>query len=450
MRQMQWWTVVALAGLGLAQPAVAPAAGPRVEVSPAVALYGTPFSVKVTGLEPGSRVTVASAASDARNVRFAASAVFAADAAGVVDLATNAPVSGDYRGADIFGLIWSMQPQNARSPRASFRDDEVVGWTIDYTASDSTGASATARLRCVYQMPERPLVRVPLEQDGLYGYLYRPADAARHPALLVLGGSNGGLYEWLAQAFASNGFAVLTLAYFDYRDLPAELVEIPVERFERATAWLKAQPGVRPDRLGIVGGSRGGELALYLASRSRDYRAVVAWTPGEHLWEGMSQEYFRPDYVPRSSWTLGGKPLPYLPWLATPEEKAQEMKGELESVVPLIRRALAQTDPALVEAARIRVEDIHAPILLIGGTDDRTWPTNEFCADIVTRCRAAGNRDELKHVVLEGGGHPSFLPWLITANRGGGMDGGTPQANVQGGYRSWAETVAFLHRHLDR
>ncbi len=445
------WAALGLAALGAAGSKAQAAPGPQVVVSPPVALYGAPFSVKVTGLRPHQPITVRAASTDAKNVHWESSARFEADPTGVVDLATSAPTGGDYRGADVFGLIWSMKPQVTKSPGRYYADDEVNGWTIDFSASDSAGPAVTSRLRCVYQMPGQPLVRVPLEQEGLYGFLYRPAGTGPFPAVLILGGSNGGLYEWLAQAFASNGFAALTLAYFRYRDLPAELVDIPIERFERAIRWLKAQPAVRPDRVAIVGGSRGGELALYLASRSRDCRAVVGWTPGEHLWEGMTKRFFDPDYVPVASWTLGGKPLPFLPWMSTAEEKEREKKGELGSVVPIIRRALAQSDPALIERARIRVEDIRVPLLLISGTDDRTWPSVEFCDDIEARLRAAGSKHEVRHVVFEGGGHPSFLPWLITANQGeGSIDGGTPQANVQGGYRSWAETIAFLHRHLDR
>ena len=442
MSQRRWsWEAVArvtlgLAAMGVAWPVVAATSGVQVVATPSVALYGTPFSVRVTGLRPGEPVTVKAVSTDARNVRWESSAVFEADATGVVDLAKQAPTTGGYSGADIFGLIWSMKPLNAKSPGRAYADDEVSGWTIDYTATDSAGSSASTRFRCVYQMPGEPLVRVPLEQDGLYGYLYHPARVGRFPGVIILGGSNGGLYEWLAQAFASNGFAALTLAYFDYRDLPRELVEIPIEQFDRATEWLKAQPSVRPDRIGIAGGSRGGELALYLASRSNDFRAVVGWTPGEHLWEGMTKDYFKPDYVATSSWTLDGRPLPYLPWAVTPEEKERERKGEMSSVVPLIRRALEQTDPARIEQARIRVEDIQAPILLVSGTDDQTWPSGEFCDDIEARLKALGFHHEVTHLVLEKGGHPSFLPWLITANGGGGIDGGTPQGNVQGGYRS--------------
>ncbi len=422
----------------------------RIAVTPAVALYGTPFSLKVTGLRPGELATIKAVSTDARNITWESSAVFQADAAGAIDVGRQAPTSGDYATADIFGLAWSMKPINAKSGRRiSYADDEVNGWTIDFSVIDSAGATASARFRCVYQVPGQPLVRVPLEQDGLYGFLYQPAKGGPFPAVLILGGSNGGLYEWLARAFASNGFAALTLAYFKYRDLPAELVDIPIEYFDRATAWLKSQPGVRADRLGVAGGSRGGELALFLASRSSDYRAVVAWSPAAHLWEGMTQRFFDPDYVSVAAWTVGGKPLPFLPYVATLAEKEQEKKGTLDSLLPMFRRSLA--DPAGIARAAIPVERIDAPILLVSGTDDRTLPATEFGTGMIARLKDARFRHEVTHVINQDGGHPSFLPWLITANRGSGsIDGGTPQANVRGGYRSWAETIAFLHRHLDR
>ena len=440
------WGLFVLLGGGLGLSA----AELKIIVDPPVAVYGTPFSLKITGLRPGEQAAIKAVSTDARKVQWESTATFEADASGVVDVARQAPISGSYGESDIFGLLWSMKPVNPPSQqKIGYRDDEINGWTVDFSVTAAEKASA--RFRCVYQMPGRGLVRVPLEKDGLCGFLYCPAEGGPFPGVIILGGSIGGLYEWLAQAFASNGFAALTLAYFKYPnpDLPAELVEIPIEYFQSAAAWMKTQPKVRSGRLALAGGSKGGELALLLASRSDDFRAVVAWTPAAHVWEGLSQKFFAPDYRPISSWSLNGKPLPFMPFKASPEDKAKEMKGELSSFVALHRAALAQADPADVEKAAIPVEKIRAPILLVSGTDDQTWPAGEFCAAIMARLKKAGFAYEIKHVVNEKGGHQSFLPYLITANRGG-ISGGEPRADARGGYRSWAETMAFLHRHLDR
>jgi dienelactone hydrolase len=325
---------------------------------------------------------------------------------------------------------------------------------VDLTATNSVGTTATTRFRCVFQRPGEALVRIPLEQDGLRGFLYYPADGGPFPGLIILGGSEGRLFEGWAQAFAGNGFAALSLAWFAYPGLPEELVEIPLEYFDRAAAWMKAQPKVKAGGIGLIGGSKGGEAALLAASRNSDFRAVVAMTPAAHMWEGHTLRFFTPDYKPVSSWSLGGRPLPYIPFKATPEEKELERKGELASFVKFFREGLAQADPAMVQKAAIPVEKIAGPILLISGTDDRIWPAQDFCAAILTRLKEARFPYEVKYLSIEKGGHSSCLPFLVTANRGllidGDPSGGSPQADARGGYRSWAEILAFLHRHLDR
>jgi hypothetical protein len=427
----------------------------KIVATPSVALYGEPFSWMVTGLRLGERVTLKAVSKDARMVIWESEAVFEADASGAVDVGNQAPVSGGYAEADIFGLLWSMKPTNSDSKKPiGYRDNGTSGWTVDLTAVGSTGMTSTTRFRCVFQKPGEALVRVPLDKDGLSGFLYYPAEGGPFPGVIILGGSEGGLFEPRARAFAANGFAALTLAYFGYPNLPDELVEIPLEYFDRAMAWMKAQPKVNSERLGLVGGSKGGELALLVASRSRDVRAVVAMTPAAHAWEGHTLRFFSPDYHPVSSWSLGGRPLPYIPFKVSPEEKEIYQKGELASFVSFFRDGLAQADPATVEKAAIPVEKIQAPILLISGTDDQIWPAGEFCAAIMARLKKAGFPYEVKHVSNEKGGHSSCLPFLVTANRGllidGDPSGGSPQADAWGGYRSWAETLAFLHRHLDR
>lgn len=441
--------------LGMAGAVTAHSSELQMKVKPAAALYGEPFSWHVTGLRPGERVTVRAVSRDAKKIVWESSAVFVADASGHVDLGRQAPVAGGYTDADIFGLLWSMKPKNAPSAKPiAYRPHPSAGWVVDLTAEDSSGKTAAARFRCMYQKPETALVRVPLETDELSGVLYYPAEGGPHPGVIVLGGSEGGLFEPYARAFAANGFAALALAYFDYPTRPDELVSLPLEYFDRAVAWLQAHPRVRPGGVGVVGGSKGGELALLVASRNKDVRAVVAMTPAAHSWEGHTLQFFSPDYKPVPSWSLGGKPLPYIPFQASPEQKRKEMNGELDTFVPFFRDGMAQADPETIARAAIPVEAIQGAILLISGSDDRIWPAGDFCRMITARLHKAGFSHPVTHLNIENGGHTSCLPALITANRGllidGDPSGGSPQADARGGYRSWAETMAFLHRHLER
>ena len=145
----------------------------KVVATPSAALYGEPFSWKVTGFRPGERVRVKAASKDARMILWESEAVFEADASGAVDMTRQAPVSGGYREADIFGLLWSMKPTNSDPKKPiAYRHDGVNGWTVDLTATNSVGTTATTRFRCVFQRPGEALVRVPLEKDGLRGFLY--------------------------------------------------------------------------------------------------------------------------------------------------------------------------------------------------------------------------------------------------------------------------------------
>src|SRR5947199_7390847 len=107
-----------------------------------------------------------------------------------------------------------------------------------------------------------------------------PENGGPFPGVLVLGGSRGGVREELALALAEHGLACLALAYFGADGLPPQIVEIPLEWVERAARWLVGSPALTGAPVGIVGGSKGAELALLAASRFPDLIGpVVAIAP---------------------------------------------------------------------------------------------------------------------------------------------------------------------------
>jgi dienelactone hydrolase len=417
----------------------------RLVVEPAVALYGEPFSLRIVGAVPLGEVVVTASATDRRGTLWRSRAVFLADGAGTVDLAKTAPTSGDYGQADWGGLLWSMRSQEENNKKKGpFVRDDVYGLTVRFEANDASGAKASELLRRHVHLPGRGLVRIPLEEGGLHGFLYHPAGDGPFPSVLILGGSNGGLYEWLAQLFASNGFAALTLAYFGHRDLPRELIDIPLEYFRKATAWLKGHPRIGPDRIALVGGSKGAEAALLLASVYPDYRVVVAWVPAAHVWQGISM-----NPKPASSWSRGGESWPYIKWVFTPENMADYQQGKLDSFRFCYELGLKNAAPDEIENAVIPVENINAPILLVSGTDDQTWPSAEFAAEIETRLRMKRYGHPWRHVSIEGGGHMVFLPTNMITGQNRAFNGGHPRADFHGVIRSWKATLEFLHRHLE-
>ena len=217
------------------------------------------------------------------------------------------------------------------------------------------------------------MVRQPVREGGLIGTLFLPAASAPRAAVVSLGGAGGGLSEGGAESFAREGFAALALAYFGLDGLPRELVEIPLEYFEGAIAWLKRRPMVDAGQVAVVGNSKGGELALLLgATFPRDVGAVVGYASSAVVWQAMA--FDREVYYggPRSPWAIRGEAVPFVP---PARPGAAEMIRMTEALIedrPIGTRAFyerALRNEAAVAAAGVPVEEIDAPVLLISGTD---------------------------------------------------------------------------------
>jgi hypothetical protein len=126
-----------------------------------------------------------------------------------------------------------------------------------------------------------------------------------------------------------------------------------------------------------------------------------------------------------------------------------DKNAEVDSIRQFYALGFEQADPAAIEKAAIPVERIKAPILLVSGTDDQTWPSAEFSDRIMGRLGKFNHPYEYKHVRCEYGGHQVFLPYFITGPKRS-MKGGNVREEVRGSLVSWTETIAFLRRHLDR
>ncbi|KAJ8287362.1 hypothetical protein COCON_G00000210 [Conger conger] len=89
-------------------------------------------------------------------------------------------------------------------------------------------------------------------------------------------GHRGGMLESRACLLANHGFATLCLAYFSYDDLPKRLLDLHLEYFEEALQYFQNVPQVRKGGVGIMGISKGADLALSMASFLPGVRAVVS------------------------------------------------------------------------------------------------------------------------------------------------------------------------------
>jgi dienelactone hydrolase len=281
-----------------------------------------------------------------------------------------------------------------------------------------------------------------VNERGLVADLYVPANlkGAKAPAIIVLGGSEGGLGAGAAhdaQLIASHGYVVLQLAYFDAPGLPKDLGLIPLEYFKTAIDWLGAHPGVDPHRLGIEGTSIGGEVALVVASYYPDIKAVAAAVPSSVVWPGIS----RSSAAPPSTFTLAGKPLPDLPY---------GWSGPATSIYDLYAKGLS----AIGEHpdAVISVERINGPIILVCGGKDMIWPSCLMTEQITRRLKAHGFKYSVKQLKYAEAGHAAFGP---PEPRGSDKIqklaalGGTGAGNEAARLDDWPKVMAFMDAALD-
>lgn len=296
------------------------------------------------------------------------------------------------------------------------------------------------------------LERRAVEAGGLVGTLIvPPAAERRNVAVVVLGGSQGGLVEQVAAAFAEEGFTALALAYFGAGALPPALLEVPVEYVGRAIEWLRAQPEAGDRRVGLVGRSKGGELALRAAATyPANIGAVVGYTPSPVVWQGLPGDRRGWREGPKSSWTLDGSPLPFLPFA---KPRARELPRFLRSTLagsmalrPIHERALAGETAR--ERATTPIERIAGPILVISGTDDQLWPAPTLCELAMRRLKRHRHPFPDRHLTYEGAGHLIGPPGHRALDAGRFAVGGTPDADARASADAWPQVLGFLERHL--
>jgi dienelactone hydrolase len=115
-----------------------------------------------------------------------------------------------------------------------------------------------------------------IRTDGLVGTLFLPPEPGPHPAVMVVSGGGGGIDEFRGAILASHGYAALALGHFAVEGRPRGLVNIPLEYFETAIGWMRAQKWFDSRLLAVWGASRGGELALLLGATFAEINAVAA------------------------------------------------------------------------------------------------------------------------------------------------------------------------------
>jgi dienelactone hydrolase len=434
-------------------------------------LAGTPLDIRLTGLPSGAEITVSSLRKlrewNGKERAYSASARFVVADSGTLNLQQQAPLEGSsYSGADGRGLFWAMTPMPGETLPADAQALAPGHIVLQARRGETVLATQTIHLMPalaeVQTRDAAPFVgaKFAVITEANKTPVKTPVTApVKRPALILLGGSEGDdAVTRDAPVFASRGYAVLALPYYSppgwgptgpvpskFASLPSTFTDIAIDRLEQARAWLAEQPEVDAQRIGVMGTSKGAEFVLLAAVRMPWIKAVLAMVPSDVVWEGWGVGITADT---RSSFSWQGKPLPYVPYLGMDKEFA----GFATGADVKIRRpqdAGRAANPDRVAPARIPVEKIAVPLMVVGGYDDQVWDSGTMAQNIVTARKAAGL--ETVALIYRDAGH--FLGshgWSPTTqyNAGPSKAGGTPKANAHAQAEAFGRGFEFLAQAL--
>jgi len=423
----------------------------RLSITPEDALIDVPRRIALDGLAPGEQVEVASCTLRGAGVPWRAAARFVADAEGTVDLWRDAPVAGSYQGVSAMGLVWAQVPDTAGA-RELFDAEPAAALATDILARRD-GDARPVRGGFVQRLAAAGVTRREVREEGLVGTLFLPAGPGPHPAVMILNGSGGGINEPRAALYASHGYAAFALGYFKAPGLSDYISATRLEYFETALAWMHRTLKPLQGFVALSGQSRGGELVLLLGTLfPASVSAVIGYVPGAVV--HCAQNACDPALGREGpAWIFRGRPLPHV-WennrTATwaPWDQGPEPRRHADALLTALQ------DPEAVERARIPVQKIRGPVMVLSATDDGSWPSSLYGRMVTERLAQFGHPHAVAHLDFEGAGHSILFPFVPTTQLGyahpvsgrRSTSGGTPAHNAHADEASWQGVLRFLQQ----
>ncbi|XP_069806675.1 acyl-coenzyme A thioesterase 5-like isoform X2 [Dendropsophus ebraccatus] len=248
-----------------------------MRVSPGRCLYDRPLQLRVVGLSPGQPVTLRTALTDEAGELFTSVALYRADGGGELELSRSPALEGgSYTGVEPEGPLWSLEPRTPH--KRLIKKDVQSPFQLRFSlhqAHRPPGALLAAAAQERSFMGEG-VTREPVREGRVRGSLFLPPGPGPFPAIIDLYGTGGGLMEYRASLLASHGFLTMALAYFGYEDLPDSLGGLFLDYFREALEFLRCHPKVKKERIGVIGISKGADLAVSMAAFLPGITAVVS------------------------------------------------------------------------------------------------------------------------------------------------------------------------------
>ena len=250
-----------------------------------------------------------------------------------------------------------------------------------------------------------------IESDGYNGAWYPAPAESKRGFILMLGDSAEDRMarigaKWLNQ----QGIHVMAMSP-DKRDYGHH--NYPLERFGKAIKFMKAQGC---EKIGVVGASTTGMMALLAASYYSELSLTIAISPPDFVMEGFYRDgkdgaTERPgDNESSVSWQ--NEPLPYLPYAYRHPEYWKKIQEESKAGGDKVasRNMFDESEKRhpIREEERIKVENIHGKLVFIGAEDDVLWDTCRYIRRMEARLAGRPHDCTYESWLYEYGTHFTF------------------------------------------
>ena len=234
------------------------------------------------------------------------------------------------------------------------------------------------------------------KQHGIVDSKLYLGDSDNQPLVVAFGGGGGG-NDWSRHylrtkrdSLNQKGYALLAIGYFKSNGTPRYLDRISLNAIRDTILSIAEHPKVDASKIILMGGSRGGELVLNLASRIPEFNGVVAMSTSHVSFPALTWT------ANTSSWSFNNQEVPYVP--APLKTITPALKGDLYTA-----HRIMLEDQEAVKSAEIQVENINGPILILSGKNDDQWPASEMSEQIIKRLKQHNFEYFYNHIELEGG-----------------------------------------------
>lgn len=234
------------------------------------------------------------------------------------------------------------------------------------------------------------------KKHGVVETILYMGESDNQPLIVVFGGAEGAI-DWhrnhmkpKRDSLLQKGYAILAIGYFNAEGTPRNLDRISLDAISDTIMNIAKNSKIDESKIALIGGSRGGELVLNLASRFDHFNAVVAMSTSHVSFPAITWT------ANTSSWTYKNEEVAYVP--AGLNTISPAIKGDLYTA-----HSLMLEDEEAVKKAEIQVEDINGPILILSSKDDDQWPATTMSNRIIERLDENNFEFYKEHIILDGG-----------------------------------------------